>query len=471
MSRSCNPNRTPILTLILLGLTGLSVVGCAEDALGPKAAPDGPVAVTSTADGESLDHVLVLPNGRRPGAQLLAAIEAAGGTVDRRHDEIGVLTVRGLTDAAADALDTRSDVEGIERDVLMQWIPPREEFELIELEGPTGAETDQSGAFFFDDWQWNMRQIQADDAWNVTPQGQGTLVCVLDTGIDPNHIDLASHVDLGKSVSFVASEPFVEDLNFHGTFVAALIASNGLGMASVAPDARLCAIKVLSSAGTGSFADAIAGILYAAEIRADVANMSLGAHILRSANAALVEALTRAVALAGFRGTLVVASAGNAGLNMDEFLGISHVPSMIRGVLSVGATAPVNQMDFDALASYTNYGVRGVDVMAPGGDLVSGGVLQDLILSACSSFVCSGTNVYVLASGTSFSAPHASGTAAVVESAQGGDQGPRQLTDCIRRGADDLGAPGIDGMYGSGRINVLNTVGIYGCGGVTYAAR
>ena len=57
------------------------------------------------------------------------------------------------------------------------------------------------------------------------------------------------------------------------------IATNGIGVASVAPDARLCSIKVLRVTGSGSFGDIITGIVVAAQSGADVINMSLGLYI------------------------------------------------------------------------------------------------------------------------------------------------------------------------------------------------
>jgi subtilisin family serine protease len=58
------------------------------------------------------------------------------------------------------------------------------------------------------------------------------LVCDLDTGIDPTHIDLAGKVDVGVSTSMVISEPDIIDYNEHGTFVSSQMAMNGIGMAS-----------------------------------------------------------------------------------------------------------------------------------------------------------------------------------------------------------------------------------------------
>ena len=426
----------------------------------------GPVAPTQdlplpelsaiTGDG-SLDHVLVVAGGAAASDDLVAAIEAAGGSVSHRHDVIGVLKVSGLTDEAATSIRGRADVDAIDRDVILRWIPSVDEFGLQQVDGPS-AETDQSGAAFFATYQWNMRQIQADDAWLASPQGAGALVCVLDSGVDPGHLDLDGKVNLGVSTSFVPSEPFIDDLNFHGTFVSALVSSNGIGTASVAPDADLCAVKVLDQTGSGSFAWLIDGIIHAADAGADVINMSLGAHVLRSESSALIKALQAAIAYAVGQGTLPVASAGNAAVNLDDFPGIAHIPSQLSGVLSVGATAPVNQMNFDAIASYSNFGKRGVDVAAPGGDLVTGGVVMDLILSACSQFVCGNTVTYVFSAGTSFAAPHATGQGAVLESNIAGDQGAQELQNCIRFNADKLDGLFISPFYGSGRINVLRSV-------------
>ena len=95
--------------------------------------------------------------------------------------------------------------------------------------------------------------------------------------------------------------------------------------------------------------------------------------------------------------------------------------------------------------------------------MVAGGVPADLILSVCSSFVCPNTFTYLLSGGTSFSAPHAAGTAAVVESDLAGNQKAAKLEQCVIKGADDLGRKGTDGQYSHGRINVVGAVNAPGC--------
>lgn len=451
-----------------LGAVAALAAGCSDGTpIGPASvAPAAPsYAVQGAAQRRAARrHVVVLKRGSGS-AGLRAAVQARGGRVEWADSDIGVVTASGLSDAAVAELAARADVDGIGLDVVVQWLPPGARFNRATIERPSAppsAQTDQRAALAFG-IQWNMRRISADAAWLVTNQGAGALVCILDTGIDPDHRDLAGRVDLATSRSFVATEPTISDFNAHGTFVAGLVASNGIVMASVAPDARLCAVKVLDRTGEGSFADVIAGMMYAARAGADVLNLSLGSYFSRKEPGAkqLVRALQRAVDFATRRGALVVAAAGNDGINLDrDPRSFIHVPSQLDNVLSVGATAPFSQMNFDALASYTNFGRTGVDVMAPGGDLLPGGLLIDLVLSACSHFQtelpfeCT-TEDYIFGAGTSFATPHAAGTAAVAESERRRNQDGETLSECVTRGADDLGAPGRDPLYGRGRINVV----------------
>ena len=379
-----------------------------------------------------------------------AALAARGGAVRQAWPEIGYSLVSGIEAADADALRGRYGILSISPNLTLEWIPERAALGVFDAEGEPGDAT------FFEAFQWNLRQTQADVAWGSTNRGAGASVCVLDTGIDFRHVELTGRVDLARSRSFVEDEPVIEDLNGHGTLVAALISSNSVNMASVAPDAELVAVKVLDRSGSGSVANVISGILYSAEVGCQVTNMSIGLLLERGQEPEIEDALQQAIDSAHEAGSLVVAAAGNDALNMDELPGKDFIalPAMLDHVISVGATAPVAQQNFDALTTYTNFGRRGVDVMAPGGDLVIGGVTADLIFSACSSFLCANAASYLFARGTSFSSPHAAGAAAVAESQFPG-MGSDFLDDCVTDGADRIRGRGNDPLYGRGRVNVL----------------
>jgi thermitase len=293
-------------------------------------------------------------------------------------------------------------------------------------------------------------------------------VCILDTGIDPQHVDIAGNAVPSMTVSGIALPRYPSDVtpldyDFHGTFVAGLVASNGIGVASVAPDARLCSIKVLSEDGRGTFADVLFGILQAADWNADAINLSLGAvvDVNEPIFANLVANLQAAVHYAINKGSLVVAAAGNLGVNFDEVPSrFVHIPSMLANVVSVGATAPFNQYAFDQLASYSNHGgVRSVDLVAPGGDLLPGGVTEDLVISACSQyarslpFTCTSRS-FLFASGTSFASPLVAASAAVVESTHG-NRTPGELEACLKGSAARVGSRW---MIGAGRLDLVGAL-------------
>jgi subtilisin family serine protease len=436
----------------------------------------------SSADQGPRRHVVVLKSERAPSAAFLAAVQAVGARIEQRRDAIGVVTVTGLSDAGLATLAARSDVEGAALDQEVQWIPPAESYAGFRTLDAT-VQTDQSGAFFFAD-QWNMRQINADKAWLVTRQGAGATIAMLDTGVDPGQLDLNGRVDLTRSKSVLTpgsspcnrifhlpDEESITDFNAHGTFTSAIASSNGIGTASVAPDATILTVKVLNCVGSGSFNDIIAGIEYAASQGVDVINMSLGALLPKSDPSIrpLVTALQRAILKAVAKGVIVVAAAGNEAVNLDVADTLA-VPAQLLGVVSVSATAPVNQQNVDNLASYSNFGRLGVDVAAPGGDFVPGGVVEDLILGPCSRFQvtlpfsCASGLTYIFGSGTSLAAPHVAGEAAVIESQTRGNSLGLLLETCVFRGTDRPDGMLFSPQYGWGRVDVQEAVNEFGCG-------
>jgi lantibiotic leader peptide-processing serine protease len=464
-------------SLALGSLTGIALViaGCSDrDALAPSHSNRTPAFELSPATPTPESRLVVTLAGPEP-SDFAAAVQALGGQVERRHPEISLVTVTGLGDAGAAALAARPGVMSVDRDLTAQWIPgPEQLTQQVADDDATAVAlqgTDESGAQFFA-LQWNMQVISAQAAWQATPAGNGRLVCVLDTGVDPDHIELAGRVAVDKSTSFVAAEPTIQDFNTHGTFVSSIISSNGIRIASVASDARLCAVKVLNAKGSGSFADVIAGILFAASEGADVINMSLGAYVdVRQPGVhGLQLALQRAVDFATQRGVVVVVAAGNGATNLDtDPPNLIELPAELAHVISVGATAPFNQQNFDMLASYSNFGGDdGIGLVAPGGDLLKGGNLFDLVLGACShtatAFACSNKRTLLLGAGTSFATPHVSGAAAVVASALAQGAVPGRVAACLLQGADNVGPHAI---FGAGRLDVAAAARCQGHGAST----
>jgi subtilisin family serine protease len=226
-------------------------------------------------------------------------------------------------------------------------------------------------------------------------------------------------------------------------------------------------VKVLTRTGSGTFGDAVSGIMYVGDAgrvdgdaRPAVANMSFGALFDRDEPGlqTLINALQRAINYSTKRGVLFVASSGNDGVNLNR--NQIHLPSQLDNVISVGATGPIHQAQFDHIAHYSNVGRNGVDVFAPGGEFgFAPSVTEDLIITPCSPSNteegfedCVDRHKYILLAGTSPATAHVSGEAAVIESDLAGDQTPAQLTNCIIHNTDPLPNPALTAF---GRIDVF----------------
>ena len=117
------------------------------------------------------------------------------------------------------------------------------------------------------------------------------MIAIVDSGIDRSHPDLAAKIVGGATFTGCAAKGPCGNGDWqsggaggqpaepHGTHVAgiaAAITGNGVGIAGVAPDASLLAVKVLTADG-GTFEEIAAGIRWATDNGADVINISLGA--------------------------------------------------------------------------------------------------------------------------------------------------------------------------------------------------
>ncbi len=469
-------------------LTGVMMIaGCADAPVQPGRSPEvSPLTAATTTQGSN--H-LVLFRGQGVPRDFAATVAALGGRVEHVISAAGAATVSGLTEAAVTSLGRNAAVQLVELETVLALPDDQLSGDAVSADAVPASPAAPATAFFFPR-QWHLRAISADKAWNAGLTGSSAIkVAILDTGIGYTHADLAGRVDLAHSVSFVPADDAlvalvfpgahpIADIGYHGTHVAATVASNALAAAGVTSQTTLIGVKVCSVATGGCPSGAVfAGIQHAVENGANIINMSLGGAFQKKALPGYVSVLNNLFAYAAQHGVTVIVAAGNAQADLDHNLYpnaqnvLTHFPSLYATYCStthticVSATGPTAAAsingpwtNIDAPATYTNYGRSVIDVAGPGGN--TGGS----VTAACSPFslvvpVCqTGTFVVGLA-GTSMAAPHVSGLAALIMSQQG-VVSPTTIKSILKQSADDLGQPGTDPFYGTGRINAARALGV-----------
>lgn len=271
--------------------------------------------------------------------------------------------------------------------------------------------------------------IKAREGWDETIGSEEVVIAILDTGVDFNHPDLDDKL-LSSGYDFVNDDTDPTDDQGHGTFVAGIAAAetnNGEGIAGVAWNCMVLPIKVADSTGSIAIAAEIAGINYAVEQGADVINLSLGGPGSDPFEQA-------AVAYAHEHDIVVVAAAGNNG-------GATEYPAAYDECMAVAAT------DYDDLRStWSNFGPE-IDVAAPG-DTVFSLYPTDLVVPPFLP--------YAWGQGTSASAPHVAGLAALIRSIKP-ELSAEDIMNVIRYTADDVNSAsyeGRDNFIGYGRISM-----------------
>jgi subtilisin family serine protease len=348
--------------------------------------------------------------------------------------------------------------------------------------------------------------IGASDAWDFQ-MGNGTVVAVIDSGVDVLHPDLSGqfwtntgeiqsngldddlngHVDDVNGWDFANNDATLLSANHfegydHGTHVAGTIAAvredNGTndGVVGVCPDCKIMALKIArDSDGAFALSAEIAALAYAESEGAKIANMSLGGPAWSMAE-------REAIRLSGL---LAVVSAGNDSLDNDMFLASDtnsdtqydiFSPSYpaaytLPNILTVGASNHNDENGYSTqchalgdpkpLCAFTNWGHDSVDVSAPGVDITS-------------TVPEAGWETW---DGTSMAAPHVAGIAALVLAKSGSTFTVAQLKNAVMRSVDRPAlltrmyfnaAPGLTGAAGtaptgtftrtSGRVNAFTAL-------------
>jgi len=205
-------------------------------------------------------------------------------------------------------------------------------------------------------------------AWDRS-LGAGQVIAVVDTGVDLTHPDLAPNLWTGPGGihghDFVDNDDVPDDFNLHGSHVAgtaAGVANNALGVAGVAPQAQIMAVRVLDADGGGGSGDIANGIAFAANNGAGVINLSLG-----GAGGGGDQAMSDAITLAESKGAVVVAAAGNGG---DDGVGDNNdvTPTTPCTLPNANLICVASVTRTGARSEFSNFGPTTVDVGAPGGD-------------------------------------------------------------------------------------------------------
>ncbi len=353
--------------------------------------------------------------------------------------------------------------------------------------------------------QWDMALIHAGTESYQHATGKGVTVGIIDSGVQTDHPDIAPNLDLDLSCSFItddtptadplevangdcSNKAAVEDLSGHGTHVASTIAApvNGIGIAGVAPEATIVALKACTQEGY-CFADSVeAALRYAGDNGIDVVNLSLYADPYLyyckndKAQKEILADLASAARYAQQHGVTIVASAGNeqadlqhpttdgtspdwppdSALPRDVGNNCVVAPAELPETLTVSSTGPVGYPGYDLwIADYSSVGMSRVDVTAPGGDYFGAtGTVQDAILAAVpigseiwkaydpyNQFypgfsTTDGGGGYIYLNGTSMSSPHAAGVAALVVQ-QHPKWSPKAVQSAVERTASPMTCP------------------------------
>jgi serine protease len=413
----------------MLGAVIAATLVGAVSAGGPKAPTPGKAAAAAKVEQ-------TLPTDRfivkfRTGSQAFRVASARQNALSRTAGAFGASAkINHRMGIGADVvkLDRKLSRVAAEEFVRQLKADPSVEYAQIdELRKPLYVPNDPHYATY--QWHYNdpVGGLTLPAAWDLG-KGTGVVVAVIDTGITP-HPDLDANIVAGydfiadKNVSgdgdaLRDADPndpgdFTKmsecgggvpgsDSSWHGTHVAGTIAAvtnNGVGVAGVAPEAKVMPLRALGHCGgyTSDIADAItwasggtvAGIPDNTN-PAEVINMSLGGS--GTCDAASQVAIDGAVS----RGTVVVVAAGNDNDSAEQYS-----PAGCNNVITVASGDQSG-----VRSSFSNAG-NSVDILAPGGDPGIASTLND-------GTTVQANPIYALYQGTSMASPHVAGIAALM---------------------------------------------------------
>jgi Subtilase family len=316
--------------------------------------------------------------------------------------------------------------------------------------------------------QWYIekdRVFNSFDSFSVLPQLLTVRVAVIDSGVDVSHPELKGRI--ADARTFVGGS--VNDTQGHGTFVAGEIAAltdNRLGIAGLAPPARLLVAKVVRDDGSISPHAEARAIRWAVRSGAKVINLSLAG--TRDPGDPNVDGFSfeerRAIDFAVRSSVLVVAAVGNGADAPSKPWRFAGYPAALPHVLGVAAYGRSGDVP-----SFSNRDAVYVDLATPGQDMLS--LFPRSLTKAASSgckeqgYSSCGPAEYRGADGTSFSSPQVAAAAALLL-ALNPSLRPDQVSALLEHSADDATPAdgcvactvGRDDLTGNGRLDVTAAI-------------
>lgn len=274
---------------------------------------------------------------------------------------------------------------------------------------------------------WNLDNIKLDFSHYIGCAGTDIKIGVIDSGTVPGVFP-----NVLPGYNYIARNTDTSDTTMHGTRVSAIAAYSPFG---VALNAQIVPLKCFD-AERSDLSYALTALVDAVDVYdCDVINMSFGVseEVLTQNGNAILNLFKEKVDYAASKGVILVASAGN-----DKNSTINY-PAAFDNVIGVGS---VNEED--KWSDFSNYN-SSVHVVAPG---------EKVVLPHIDKGELS-TEYVILANGTSFSAPHVSGLAAIARSIKP-DITHEEFAQLIADTADETDSDTVEGWdeyYGYGRIN------------------
>lgn len=194
----------------------------------------------------------------------------------------------------------------------------------------------------------NIKQVKADQVWELGNKGQGIVVAVVDTGVNYNHVDIENHLwdggeefpNHGFDIYNNDNDPM--DDNGHGTHCAGIVCGDGTAWLAtgVAPEATVMCIKSAGEEGSAGAINIVKGMEWAVEHGCDLISLSLGVAKAEIADKELLRHTCDALLDAGI---VVIAAAGNEG--SETMQNICPIPNNVR----VPGSCPPPYLDPDQM--------------------------------------------------------------------------------------------------------------------------